>query len=765
MISSLRWLVVSALFPALAFAPLPFSAQDTGRNGARTTAMPADPKMDRFIAELMAKMTLREKVMQMEQAAGHVVSAAHADELAKNGVGSFLFVTDPVRINELQRIAVKESRLHIPLLFGYDVVHGYHTIFPVPIAMASSWDPILVEQAQAMAAREARAGGVHWAFGPMVDIARDPRWGRIMEGAGEDPYLGEQMAAAQVRGFQGPVVGGPHSILASVKHFGAYGAPVGGRDYDTVELPENTLRNVYLRPYKAAVKAGAATVMSAYQDLNDVPATGNTWLMQDILRKEWGFKGFVVSDWEAVKSLQIHGFARDQEDAAVRAVKAGVNMEMTSTAYADHLEDAVKSGKVTVREVDAMVRPILEMKYRLGLFNNAQIDLNAMKAETGTQAAHALSQKAAEQSAILLRNEGGLLPLKKSVGSIALIGPLADAQMDTKGSWSQHGDPAEVITVARGLREKLPNAKITVTTGVEIKRFNASVFDEQMPEPKPTLLTDEAKEREFTHAVDIARQADVTVLVLGEQQNMNGEHASRAQITLPGRQQQLMEAIVALGKPVVLVLMTGRPMDITWASEHVPAILNVWYPGTDGGRAVANLLTGDANPSGHLTVTWPRSVGQVPIFYNDNTTQLPEESTFRYWDEPSTPVWPFGFGMSYSAFKLRDMRVLNGSVAAGAPLKVSMEITNTSSVAGADVVQLYTHQRAGSGSRPVRELKAFEKVWLKAGETKSVTLSVAAEDLKYWSGALKREVLEPGAFDVWMGDSSAAQAHAEFTVR
>lgn len=763
MLSILRRLSACTAVSALVLQAISLSAQAPKRHTVQA-ASAADAKMDRFVSSLMAKMTTREKIMQMEQAAGHQISTAKADQLAKEGVGSFLFVTDPVRINELQKIATTESRLHIPLLFGYDVIHGYHTIFPVPLALASSWDPKLVEQVQSAAAREARANGIHWAFTPMVDIARDPRWGRIMEGAGEDPYLGEQMAIAQVRGLQGPVVGGPHNLLASVKHFGAYGGAVGGRDYDSVEIPETALRNVYLRPYEAAVKAGAATVMSAYQDLNDVPATGNTWLMQDILRKEWGFKGFIVSDWEAVKSLQIHGFASDQEDAAVRAVKAGINMEMTSTAYADHLEDALKQGKVTMHEIDALVRPILEMKYRLGLFDNPYIDLNIAKQETGTPALHALTQKAAEQSAILLRNENNALPLKKNIGSIALIGPLADTQMDTKGSWSQHGDPNEVITVAQGLREKLPNTKITVTKGVEIRRFNASVFDEQMPEPAPTLLTEEAKEKEFQHAIETAKHADLTILVLGEQQNMNGEHASRAQLTLPGKQQELMEAVVATGKPVVLLLMTGRPMDITWASEHVPAILNVWYPGTDGGRAIANLLTGDANPSGKLTVTWPRSVGQIPIYYNDNTTQLPEEATYRYWDEPSTPVWPFGFGMSYSSFVYSSMRVENAKVNTNAPLKVSIDITNTSDISGADVVQLYTHQRAGHASRPVRELKAFEKITLAPHEKRTVTLQVKAEDLRYWSGALHRDVLDPGTFDVWIGNSSVAKDHDTFEV-
>jgi beta-glucosidase len=719
----------------------------------------------RFANDLLAKMSAEEKIGQMEQAAGQMVSKADADEFTRTGkVGSFLFLTDPVRINELQRIAVTDSPHHIPLIFGYDVIHGFRTINPIPLAMAASWDPALVEHAQSMAAREARAAGVDWAFSPMVDIARDPRWGRIMEGAGEDPYLGEQMAAAQVKGFQGPFVGAPNHILASVKHFGGYGAPFGGRDYDAVELSDDMLHNVYLRPYKAAINAGAATVMSAYMDLNSVPATGNKWLMQDVLRKDWGFKGFVVSDWGAIKSLQTHGFAADQQDAADRAFTAGINMEMTSSAYRDHLPALLKSGAITEAQMDDLVRPILEMKYRLGLFTNPYVDLATYKAETLSTQQRDSARHAAEETAVLLRNEGNVLPLAKSLKTIALIGPLADSQSDTLGSWSLHADPADTVTIAQGLREKLPNVHWLVTKGVEILRPTSSIFDEQAPEPKPTLLTDAEKQTEFAHALDLVKQADLTILVLGEAKNMSGEQASRATLTMPGKQEELLEAAVAIGKPVVLVLMTGRPLDISWAAQHVPAILNVWYPGTEGGHAVANLLTGDADPSGKLPVTWPRSVGQVPLFYSSYLTQDPSAVGNRYWDEPSTPLYPFGFGLSYAKFAIDGLKLSGETMNADGSLDVSVQVHNAGSMAGEEVVQMYTHQRAGSASRPVRELKGFAKVKLAAGEQRTVTLKLAASELHYWSPALKHDVLEPGIFDVWIGDDSTAKAHGTFTV-
>ena len=734
----------------------------------QTAAMqaPADAAVARFADALLAKMTLTEKINQMEQAAGQPMYTppAKAEQLAREGVGSFLFFTDPVRINELQRTAVTQSRLHIPLLFGYDVIHGFSTIAPIPLAMASSWDPALVTRTQAMAAKEARAAGVDWAFAPMVDIARDARWGRIMESAGEDPYLGETMAAAQVRGFQGEFVGSPDHLLASVKHFAGYGAAVGGRDYDSSDISDELLHNVYLRPYKAGVDAGAATIMSAYMDLNGVPATGNKWLLQDTLRKDWGFKGFVVSDWDAVQDLQTHGFAASPADAVQRAFAAGVNMEMTSSLYREQLPAAVKSGAVSEAAIDALVRPILEMKYRMGLFTQPYVDLDRFKKVTGAPEQRAGVREAAEQTAVLLRNEGNLLPLRRDVRSVAIIGPLADSKVDTLGSWAIHGDREHAITVAQGIREKLPNATVSVTEGVEIERGAPTIFDEQVPPAKVTLTTDAARKAEFAHALELARGADVSVLVLGEAQTMSGERASRASLTLPGEQEALLEAVVGLGKPVVLVLLTGRPLDITWASTHAGAILNAWYPGSEGGHAVANLLFGDADPSGHLPVSWPRAAGQEPLFYNTNLTQIPDDTAGRYWDLSSAPLYPFGYGLSYAHFEVSGLKLSSPGVQPGTPLRASVTVRNTSQVAGAEVVQLYTHQRAGSTSRPVRELKAYRKVTVAPGETQTVELALTAEDLAYWSASLRHRVLEPGTFDVWVGTDATAKLHETFTL-
>ncbi len=727
---------------------------------------PSDAEVNRFVDSLMSKMSLQDKINQMEQTAGQSFSTppAKAEELARTGTGSFLFFTDPIRINELQKIAVTQSRLHIPLLFGYDVIHGFSTIAPIPLAMSSSWDPALVTRTQAMAAKEARAAGIQWAFAPMVDIARDARWGRIMESAGEDPYLGEQMAAAQVHGFQGDYIGSPDHLLASVKHFAGYGAAVGGRDYDSADISDELLHNVYLRPYKAGVDAGTATIMSAYMDLNSVPATGNKWLLQDVLRDEWGFKGFVVSDWESVKNLQTHGFAASPLDAAQRAVNAGVNMEMTSSTYRDNLAAAVTSGTVTEATIDSLVRPILAMKYRLGLFTNPYVDMDKFHRVTGSPEQRNASRIAAEQTAVLLRNEGNLLPLHKDVRSIAVIGQLADSKVDTLGSWSIHGDREHVVTIAQGLREALPNVKVTFATGVEIERGHPTIFDEQFPQTQPTLLTPAAREQAFQQAVSAARDADISVMVLGEAQSMNGERASRAGLSLPGDQEKLLETIVALGKPVVLVVMTGRPLDITWASTHVPAILNVWYPGSEGGHAVANLLTGAVNPSGHLPLTWPRSAGQEPLFYNTNLTQIPDDTAHRYWDMPSSPLYPFGYGLTYSSFNVSDLKLASPSVSREGTVRVSVTLKNTSSVPGAEVVQLYAHQRAGSASRPVRELKAFKKVTVPANGLQTLELTVKADDLSFWSPALHHRVLEPGTFDIWVGTDSTATLHTTFEV-
>lgn len=727
----------------------------------------SDAAEDRFVDGLLAKMTLEEKIGQMSQIALNSPEGPKRDErIVKGQVGSLLFVRDPKEIDRLQHLAMEKSRLHIPLIIGFDVIHGYRTIYPVPIAMAASWDPAVAEKAQSMAAREASAVGIRWTFAPMLDIARDPRWGRMMEGAGEDPYLGARMAEAQVRGFQGKTLGAPDRILACVKHFAGYGAAEGGRDYDSSNISDEQLWNVYLPPFEAAVKAGAGSLMSAYMDLNGVPATGNKWLLTDVLRKKWGFDGFVVSDWESVKSLTTHGFASGPEDAAVRAVNAGVDMEMTSTTYFDNLADAVKKGMVQQGTIDAAVRRILLAKYRLGLFANPYVSAGRAENELVSQEQREVSRKAAERTAVLLRNEGGLLPLKKELTSIAVIGPLADSKPDIMGSWSLGAHPADTVTVVEGIKKRFAagGPQVLFTKGVEIERGQSSIFDDQFPSPKPTLTTDAQKDAEFRHAIDLVKQADAAVLVLGEAQTMSGERASRLSLTLPGEQEQLLEAAVATGKPVVLVLVNARPLDINWASQHVPAILDVWYPGTEAGNAIANLLFGDAVPGGKLPVSWPRDVGQVPIHYGRYLTQIPNDWDTMYWDGSSAPLYPFGYGLSYTSFSVSGLKTSAAKVAAGGAMEISVDVSNTGKMAGDEVVQLYTHQRAGSASRPVRELKGFKRVTLGPGERQAVTLTLETKELGFWSPQTHEWSIEPGTFDLWVGTDSNAKEHTTFEV-
>lgn len=760
--SSRRWLYRSFLFLSVT---LPCVASGAGRAAKPHPVTTAEA--DRFVDSLLARMTLEEKIGQMSQIALNSPEGAKRDErIIKGEVGSLLFVRDPQEINRLQHLAVEKSRLHIPLLFGFDVVHGYRTIYPVPLALAASWEPATAERAQRMAAREASSVGIRWTFAPMVDIARDPRWGRIMEGAGEDPYLGSRMAEAQIRGFQGDRLSDPDSILACVKHFAGYGAAVGGRDYDSSDISEEQLRNVYLPPFHAAIEAGAGSLMSAYMDLNGVPATGNRWLLHDVLRKEWDFRGFVVSDWDSVPSLTTHGFSSGPEDAAVRAVNAGVDMEMTSTTFRNYLADAVKKRLVVPSAIDAAVRGILTAKYKLGLFQEPYVPLERSQKELVSEEQRDASRTIATRTAVLLRNQDDLLPLRKDLKSIALIGPLIDSQPDVMGSWSLGAHPEDTVTVAEGLKRYLASSstKVLATKGVEIERGQPSIFDDQFPSPKPTLKTDAEKETEFRHAIDLVKQADVSVLVLGEAQTMSGERASRSTLTLPGKQEQLLKAAVATGRPVVLILVNGRPLNITWASEHVPSILDVWYPGTEAGNAIAELLFGEAVPGGKLPVSWPRSVGQVPIYYARNLTQIPDDPDTRYWDGSSAPLYPFGYGLSYTRFSLGTIKTSAGSVASGGSVDVSIDVENAGKYTGDQVVQLYTHQRAGSASRPVRELKGFRRVTLKPGERQTITLKLDTKGLGFWSSQTHQWAIEPGMFDIWVGTDSNATQHATLEV-
>jgi beta-glucosidase len=744
---------------------------------------------------LMAGMTTAEKAGQLtqyfyfdlppqdENAAGpDEPGAAFAGQgitvdeaLARGEVGSLLFVTDPAQINRLQRRAVEGNRHGIPVLFGFDVIHGLRTIFPVPIAMAASWDPDGAERSQAVAAREARAVGIHWAFAPMVDIARDPRWGRIVEGAGEDPYLGAAVAAAQVRGFQGDDPGAPGRVIAGPKHFAGYGAALGGRDYDEVNLSDSELWNVYLPPFKAAVDAGAGNIMTAYMDLNGVPATGNHWLLADVLRGAWGFGGFLVSDAQAVHNLRTHGFAADLTEAGARALMAGVDMEMAvgDPAYA-HLPEAIKAGLADEEALDASVRRVLTAKIRMGLLDQPYVDEDEAREVLGDPAHRAAAREAAQRSAVLLRNEGGLLPLASpnsvelssiAVSSIAVIGPLADSRRDILGPWVFDFDLDETVTVLDGIRNRAgQETEVGYAPGIRpARRVFPSMFDmfANNAPAEPEGFDDEA---ELARAVDLARSSDVAVVVLGEWQNMIGEAASRSSLELPGGQLTLLRAVVATGTPVVLLVMNGRPLDLRWAAEHVPAILDIWYPGTQGGAAVADVLFGDVAPGGKLPFTWPRTVGQVPLVYSHTVSHEPVNQGRRYWDEESTPLYPFGYGLSYSRFDYRDLTLDRDRLRAGQTVTVSVTVTNAGERAADEVAQLYIHQRHGTASRPVRELKGFRRVTLAAGESRTLEFRLGPDELRYWNAAVRDWVIDATTIDVFAGGDSTAELTASFTI-
>ena len=740
-------------------------------------------QVDARVEELLAGLTLEEKAGQLTQLfyfgsladpeIGAVIGVGDDQTgdvetaLGRGGSGSLLFVTDPAQTNRLQRLAVEGSRQGIPLLFGFDVIHGLRTILPVPIALAASWDPPTIERGQAVAAREARAVGIHWTFAPMVDITRDPRWGRIIEGAGEDPFLGAAVAAAQVRGFQGGGIGAPERVIAGPKHWAGYGFGAGGRDYDEVSLSDHDFYNLVLPPFRAAIEAGAGNVMTAYMDLNGVPATGNRWLLEHVLRGELGFDGFLVSDANAVRSLVTHGFATDLTDAAARALGVGLDLEMavSDPAYA-HLPEAVAAGLVDEAALDVCVRRVLATKLRLGLFDDPYVD-EARAAEVLSDPAHRdVARLAAERTAVLLRNEGGVLPLDPSaLGSVAVLGPLADSRRDTIGPWVFDYDNDETVTILAGLRDRLgPDVTVDFAPGVRPgQRTFPSMFD-MWGDNAPVDPTDFDDEAELQAAVDLAAAAEVAVVVVGEWQNMIGEAASRSSLELPGRQLELLQAVVATGTPTVAVIMNGRPLDLRWAAEHVPAILDVWYPGSQGGAAVANLLVGDAVPGGKLPFTWPRTVGQVPMFYAHTVSHEPDNQGRRYWDEESTPLFPFGHGLSYASFSYGDLVLGSTSVGLEGSVSVSVDVTNTGDRDAEEVVQLYLHQRHGRASRPVRELKGFERVAVGAGQTRTVTFEVTPDHRRYWNAAERGWVLDPSTFDVWVGTSSTAATTATFEV-
>ena len=700
--------------------------------------------IDQRIDDLLSRMTLDEKVGQLVQYSGY--SEARDTAIREGRIGSLLNVTGAENTNRVQRIAIEESRLGIPLLFGLDVIHGYRTIFPIPLATASTWDPELVTSIEAIAAREARASGVHWTFAPMVDVARDPRWGRIVEGAGEDPYLGSVMAAARVKGFQGDDVAAPDQVLACLKHYVGYGAPFGGRDYNSVDISERSLREIYLPPYKAGIDAGAGSIMSAFNLLNGVPTTANKFTINGILRGEWGFDGLIVSDWNSVGELVIHGYAADDRDAARLALEATIDMDMMGSIYDGQLADLVRANVVPQEMLDQSVRRVLRAKFMLGLFDNPYADPTTEAAVILREDHVAAARDAARKSMVLLKNEGELLPLPDGIGSIAVIGPLADNQNDLLGAWHTLGRPEEVVTAIAGIR-----GRAATTTTITYAQGSTITGPERDG---------------FAEAVELARNADVAIVVVGDREFETGEAASRAAIDVPGVQGELIEAVHATGTPVVAVVMSGRPLAIPWLAENVPAILQAWHPGIQGGNALADVLWGDFNPSGKLTVSFPRSEGQIPIYYSRDHTGRPRtESRFtsKYLDSPNTPLYPFGHGLSYTTFGYGDLVLSADTIARDETLSVSAMVTNTGDVAGAEVVQLYIRDLVASVVRPVKELKGFTKIYLEPGEQQMVQFTLGPRELEFFNQD-KQWVVEPGVFNVWVGWNSDEGLEGSFVV-
>jgi beta-glucosidase len=710
----------------------------------------SDEDNERKIGALLAQMTLEEKLGQLQQLDGHAdgrYREEHVDLIRNGRLGSTLNVRGAARTNELQRIAMERSRLKIPVLFAFDVIHGYRTVFPVPLGVASSWDPAAAERSASVAAAESAAAGVRWTFAPMVDIARDPRWGRIVEGAGEDPYLGAAMSQASVRGYQGRDYSAPDKVVACAKHWVGYGAAEGGRDYNTTDIPENTLRSIYFPPFKAAVDAGAGTFMSAFNDLNGIPTSANPFTLTRVLRGEWKFDGFVVSDYESVRELLNHGIAANEAEAARLALTAGVEMEMVSRLYNKHMPALVKEGKVSTTVIDEAVRRILRIKFRLGLFEKPYTDEAREKTLLLSTEHAAAAREIAARSIVLLKNERDLLPLDKGIKSIALIGPLADNQVDLMGSWTGDGRSEDVVTLLAGIKSKVSSStKINYVKGCEIEGEGADGI---------------------AGAANIARESDVAIVVVGESAGMSGEAASRTSLDLPGRQLDLIKAVQATGKPVVVVLMNGRPLAIDWVAGNVPAILETWFAGTQGGNAIADVLFGDVNPGGKLPVTFPRNVGQVPIYYNYKNTGRPPDAknkyTSKYLDAPWTPLFPFGYGLSYTQFRLSNLRLSAERIAPAGSLNVSIEVENAGKRAGDEVVQLYIRDLAASVTRPVKELKGFQRITLRSGEKRRVEFTLTSEHLGLWNRENKF-VVEPGMFKVMVGSNSVDLLEAGFEV-
>jgi beta-glucosidase len=759
-----------ALLVALGLGSLRATAQNT-------PLPPPDAKMQQFISKLMQQMTPEEKIGQLNLVSvgftvtGPVVSEGVDAKIAKGLVGGVLNTFTPVAARKLQEMAVTQTRLHIPLLMGFDVIHGHRTILPIPLGLAATWDLPAIERGAHIAGQEASADGINWVYSPMVDITRDPRWGRVAEGAGEDPYLGAQIARAMVHGYQGPTndMTRPDNVMACLKHFALYGAAEAGRDYNTTDMSRQRMYNEYLPPYKAAVDAGVGSVMSSFNDINGIPATANKWLMTDLLRRQWGFLGFVATDYTAINELSAHGLGDDKKVSEL-ALNAGIDMDMVGEIFLNNLAKNIKEGTVKQADVDAACRRVLEAKYRLGLFQDPYRGVTEARAKqvlmqpSFVQAARDIARR----SLVLLKNDNQTLPLKNTA-NIAVVGPLADRPMDMIGNWSGAGDGKQAVSILQGIKNVAgATVRVTYTHGANvteddqlIKRLNEHGGQLDI-DPRPA-------DAQIAEAVAAAQKAEVIVAVVGESQGMTGEAASRADIGLPGRQLDLLKALKATGKPLVVVLVNGRPLTLPWENDNASAILETWFGGTQAGNAVADVLFGVYNPSGKITMTFPRSVGQVPIYYNHKNTGRPyagvllDKYKSRYLDAPNDPLYPFGFGLSYSTFTYGKPTVSKSSITTGQGLDVNVTVKNTGQRDGEEVVQFYLRDVVGSSTRPVQELKGFQKILLKAGESRQVTFHVSDNDLKFYNEDLKL-VAEPGEFEAMTGGNSRDVQKVSFTL-
>ncbi|MGD0744128.1 MAG: beta-glucosidase BglX [Verrucomicrobiota bacterium] len=740
---------------------------DLNKDGRKNVYEDPSQPVNKRVADLLKRMTFDEKIGQLWQVGyGNDPDKRFADKLKRGGISSFddntALIETPVMRNKLQHIAIEQSRLGIPLIIGQDVIHGFRTIFPIPLAQACAWEPELFERTQAIAAREAAAAGIDWTFAPMVDLARDPRWGRIAEGYGEDPWLGALDAAASVRGFQGTNVADPDRVIACLKHFVGYGAAEGGRDYNTTEISEFTLRNFYLPPYKAGVDAGAWTVMSAFNCLSGMPATADRHALTEILRGEWKFPGFVVSDSSSVNELVAHGVAAGEAEAARLALTAGVDMEMVSTSYPDTLAQQVKERKIPESVVDEAVRRVLTVKFEKGLFERPCVDEARCQTAFLRPDALALASEAAAKSCVLLKNENGVLPLSKQAPKIALIGPLGDDADEMVGPWYSRAHRNEGVSLAAGIRRKLPaGGELMVARGcaiIESGRGREHVEDFSPIHEPPT------GSNEIADAVALAAKADVVVMALGEPLNWSGEDASRSTLGLPGRQMELLDAVATTGKPVIVVLFNGRPLALPGVFEKAAAVLEAWFPGVQAGNGVADLLFGDVDPSGRLTTTFPYDIGQVPIYYNHYNTGRPGFGRWHgnYLDGPTLPFLPFGFGLTYTTFNYGKVQLDSPRLKAGGVLTASVALKNAGSRTGTEVVQLYVRALAASaGPRPVRELKGFQKVRLQPGESRGVSFAISGRELGYYDTA-GRWLVEPGKYQLWLAKDSASGQPVDF---